>query len=1122
MAGSFDLPTIVQNFRSHVVGGDKVASDMAAIGQEVSVAGEEAGMAYGGKMGDGTVTGMEHSKGKLLAAGEGASGALGAGVETGAKDIGTKLETAGADAGSRFSGAMNRGLGGASKGLSALGLPIGNLGSQAETMGAKLEGSGAKAGGALGLLSSVGKVSTIAIGVGLVGAGVAGVKMATDFQNSMTQLVTGAGESEKNLGMVSNGILSMSATVGTTSKELASGMYLIESAGFHGAAGLSILKASAEGAQVGGAKMADVANVVTSSLNAYGLKGSDAGRITNELVATVAAGKMHMQDLATAIASVLPIAASSGVSFAQVGGAIATMTAQGMTARRASMNLAAMIRSLVAPSSSASAEMQKLGLNANDLSNNLGKKGITGTLADMTEAILKNTKGGSVMATGFQNMSPAAKAIAQDILGGTKSVKEIGAEMGKLSPVQAKLVSGFNSQATSATGLKQTFDGAMKTMVGGATGLNVALLLGGSHAKAFHDNVASVKDAADKSGSSITGFNLVQKDLKFQLEQGKAAAGSLVTEFGMFLIPIIQNVGAAIASVITFFAKHQDAAIALAVVIGGVLVTAITVFVGNLVIAGVKSTIEFGKMIGEAVGWAVKTAASMAETAVLWVAYFVEWAAKSAASMASWVAQQATALGGWVVKSTVSIAQSAALWTGYFVKWLAQSAASAATWVATQAKSLASGVKDIVVFVAKHAISAAAYIASNVAMAASATAAFIAENAATLGIVAGILALVGGIIYVATHWKKCWTDIKNWFNDAVKFLRSGFGSLVLLITGPLAPLLFLALHWKTVWADIKAVVADVWQFLSSVWNAISSDIAAAWDAISSFFTGWWGTLLAGWKVDIAFVVNLLKSTWDTISSDAKTVWNDVTSFLAAIPGEILGFFSGAISWLLNIGSDILTGLWNGVKAYWALLGDIGSTIWGWFTTAIGDATQWLEKTGEAIITGLWNGLKNMWKSVTSWLGGLAGAIANLKGPIEYDRTILVPHGNAIMEGLHQGLKQGFTGKVAPYLSGVAGQIAGTSFSTGGVTSAAPTLSLGSPGQFTAPTTQLNAVATDAQTVGSASGAAAGLNVSYQAGAIQVSLTGSTNASTADIQAAIQKAMVAHDAQLVNLLQARSS
>ena len=63
----------------------------------------------------------------------------------------------------------------------------------------------------------------------------------------------------------------------------------------------------------------------------------------------------------------------------------------------------------------------------------------------------------------------------------------------------------------------------------------------------------------------------------------------------------------------------------------------------------------------------------------------------------------------------------------------------------------------------------------------------------------------------------------------------------------------------------------------------------------------------------------------------------------------------------------------------------------------------------------------MWSSVTSFVGGIAGWIADHKGPIEYDRKLLIPAGNAIMQGLDKGLQDRFR-DVKNTVGGMAGEI----------------------------------------------------------------------------------------------------
>ncbi len=188
------------------------------------------------------------------------------------------------------------------------------------TMGGAVDSAGAK----LGMLAAG---ATVLAGAALIGIGVASAKMAGDFQQNTNMLVTSAGEIRSNLELVRAGILKMSVDTATSTKELINGMYMIESAGYHGAAGLKVLQASAEGAKAENASLKEVANAVTSALNAYHLSANDATWVTNDLVAAVGAGKMKMQDLAVALKNVLPVSATFKISLTDTTAAIATMTA---------------------------------------------------------------------------------------------------------------------------------------------------------------------------------------------------------------------------------------------------------------------------------------------------------------------------------------------------------------------------------------------------------------------------------------------------------------------------------------------------------------------------------------------------------------------------------------------------------------------------------------------------------------------------------------------------------------------------------------------------------------------------------------------------------------------------
>jgi TP901 family phage tail tape measure protein len=477
--------------------------------------------------------------------------------------------------------------------------------------GASEEGESfvAKMGGVGGMMTKLGAATTTA---GIAVAGVS-IKMAGDFQASMLKLTTTAGESEKNLGMVSEGVKKLAVDTGTSTKQLADGMYLVESAGFHGADGLTVLRAAAEGARAEQAPLAEVSNAVTSALKSYHLPAEQATTITNQMVAAVGAGKMTFSEFSSSLATVLPIASSAHVGFDQVGGAIATLTNHGTSAREATQELAFSIRSLQAPNNVAVQEMQRLGLSSIDISTKLGERGLTGTIDLLQQAVLQHMgPAGTVLLSTFNTSKQAAQDANAMIASMPKSLQDVAKEFqaGKVSmsdwrstlkglPVdQANLASqfatlvnksqGFNQQLKAGGPAEETFNASMKKMMGGATGLNTALMLGGENMGDFQKNVATVGAAGKDAGKDITGWADIQKTFNFQMSQLKERLETAAITIGTKLIPVV-------LSVTNFFLQHKIVAEGLAVVIGGVLTAAVLSFATEAVVGAVKGIADIGK-----------------------------------------------------------------------------------------------------------------------------------------------------------------------------------------------------------------------------------------------------------------------------------------------------------------------------------------------------------------------------------------------------------------------------------------------------------------------------------------------------------------------------------------------
>lgn len=410
-------------------------------------------------------------------------------------------------------------------------------------------------------------ITAAATTAAFVTIGAASVKMAADFQQQTTTLVTTAGETEKNIGMVRTGILNLSSQTGTSATEMSKAMYTIESAGYHAADGLTILKAAAQGAKTENADLQKVADAVTSTMRDYHAPASDAANITSKLVAAVGSGKSTFEEFTGSLHSVLPIASAAHISLNDILGDIASMTVHGMSADQATQNLANAIRTLQSPSQSAQQYLYSIGVNAADLSDKLSQKGLSGTLEEISQAIMQHMgPSGKVLIDSF-NQSKAAAADAQEMISqmpsslqslakqfaaGKISAQEWSIDLLGMDTKTANLAkqfattqnkaSGFNNLLKSGSPAALSYSQALQKATGNATTMNVALMLTGENAQYTSNAVKAVGAAHAEAGNNVAGWQLIQSNFNQVLEQSKESLINTSIALGTALLPALTSV----------------------------------------------------------------------------------------------------------------------------------------------------------------------------------------------------------------------------------------------------------------------------------------------------------------------------------------------------------------------------------------------------------------------------------------------------------------------------------------------------------------------------------------------------------------------------------------------------
>ena len=203
-----------------------------------------------------------------------------------------------------------------------------------------------------------------AAGIATTGFGILSVKLAGDFQKGLLEVSTLMKDFNSNdLPTLSKELRGVAASSGLALNSLTKAKYDIVSAGFSNASQSAILlDASAKLAVGGVTSAASAADILTTSLNAFGLSANSATKVSDTLFTTVRLGKTTMDELGFSLGQVLPFAKSFNLSLEDVGAAMATLTASGINTAESTTALKAAIVSLSAPAESAKQAMELAGI----------------------------------------------------------------------------------------------------------------------------------------------------------------------------------------------------------------------------------------------------------------------------------------------------------------------------------------------------------------------------------------------------------------------------------------------------------------------------------------------------------------------------------------------------------------------------------------------------------------------------------------------------------------------------------------------------------------------------------------------------------------------------------------
>ncbi|AJD27694.1 phage tail tape measure protein, TP901 family, core region [Clostridium botulinum CDC_297] len=249
----------------------------------------------------------------------------------------------------------------------------------------------------------------------LAAGGIASLKFATNFEDSIAKVSTIADTTQVPIGDLRKGILKLSNDTGIASTEIANNVYDAISAGQKTGDAINFVRNSTKLAKAGFAEAGQSLDVLTTIMNAYKMKAQDVTKVSDYLITTQNEGKVTVGELSSVMGKVIPTAVATNTSLKQVTAGYALMTKNGIKAAESTTYMNGMLnemsktgstadKAIKAVSGKSFPELMKSGKSVSDVlnmmndyakKNNLSLKDLFGNAEAGKAALVLSTNAGT-------------------------------------------------------------------------------------------------------------------------------------------------------------------------------------------------------------------------------------------------------------------------------------------------------------------------------------------------------------------------------------------------------------------------------------------------------------------------------------------------------------------------------------------------------------------------------------------------------------------------------------------------------------------------------------------------------------------------------------------------------
>ena len=172
------------------------------------------------------------------------------------------------------------------------------------------------------------------------------IRNGSVYETSLAKVGTIADLGKLSIQKLGSQIADMSNTMGIAATDIAEATYQAISAGQDTANAVEFAGQAAKLATAGFTSTTSAVDILTTTLNAYGLSADQATHVSDVLLTTQNLGKTSVDELSSSMGKVIPLAAAYNVSVENLSSGLAVMTANGIATAEATTYTKSMLNEL--------------------------------------------------------------------------------------------------------------------------------------------------------------------------------------------------------------------------------------------------------------------------------------------------------------------------------------------------------------------------------------------------------------------------------------------------------------------------------------------------------------------------------------------------------------------------------------------------------------------------------------------------------------------------------------------------------------------------------------------------------------------------------------------------------